>query len=219
MGSREQKQRVAAAALEMVRPGELLGVGSGSTVRELIRLLGERLPGQVPEAVSSSRETTALLEAIGIRVRDLNEIDGYRLYVDGADEFEPGRALIKGGGAALTGEKIVVSAAETFVCIVDESKRVEVLGAYPLPVEVIPMARELVARRMRALGGEPVLRDGVTTDHGHQILDVHGLRIDDPVAMEIEIDSTPGVVCCGIFARRRADVVLVAGDEGVERIE
>lgn len=219
MGSEEQKRRVAEAALELVRPGELLGVGSGSTVREFIRLLGERMPGQVPGAVSTSRETSELLRGIDVPVRDLNDVDGYGLYVDGADEFEPGRALIKGGGAALTGEKIVASAAETFVCIVDASKRVEVLGAYPLPVEVVPMARELVARMLRALGGDPVLRQGVITDHGNQILDVHGLGITDPRGLEVEIDSMPGVVCCGIFARRRADVVLVADEDGVERID
>lgn len=219
MGSLEQKRRVAEAALELLRPGELLGVGSGSTVGELIRLLHERMPGQVTEAVSSSRETTELLRQIGVHVRDLNDVRGYRLYVDGADEFDPRLALIKGGGAALTGEKIVAAAAETFACIVDASKRVQVLGAYPLPVEVIPMARELVARQLRALGGDPVLREGLITDHGNEILDVHGLHISEPRGLEIEIDSMPGVVCCGIFARRRADLVLVAGEAGVERLE
>lgn len=219
MSNVDAKRRVAEAALEWVRAGEVLGVGSGSTVREFIRLLGERRAAEVPRAVSSSAETSEALEAIGIPVVDLNEIDSYGLYVDGADEFDPGLALIKGGGAALTGEKVVLSAAETFVCIVDASKRVDTLGAFPLPVEVIPMARNQVARRLRALGGEPVLRDGCVTDHGNQILDVHGLSITDPRGLEVELDSMPGVVCCGIFARRRADVVLMSTDEGVERFE
>lgn len=217
MGSDEQKSRVAAAALEWVKPGEVLGVGSGSTVREFIRLLGERLPGAVTAAVASSADTAAALRAIDIDVVDLNEVDAYRLYVDGADEFDPALALIKGGGAALTGEKIVLSAAETFVCIVDASKRVEVLGDFPLPVEVIPMARNQVARRLRALGGDPVLREDCVTDHGNPILDVHGLEIHDPSALEAEIDAMPGVVCSGIFARRRADVVLMATESDVRR--
>lgn len=219
MGRQQQKRKAAEAALDLVRPGEVLGVGSGSTVRCFIELLGARLPGQVPAAVSSSAETTSLLQALGIEVLDLNEVPEYELYVDGADEFDPGLALIKGGGAALTGEKIVASAARTFACIVDASKQVRVLGAYPLPVEVLAMAREQVARRLRALGGRPVLRDGVTTDHGHQILDVHDLRITDPRGLEVEIDAMPGVVCCGIFARRRADLVLMGTEEGVVRLE
>jgi ribose 5-phosphate isomerase A len=219
MGRDQQKLRAAEAALELVRSGEILGVGSGSTVRTFIELVGERLPGHVAAAVPSSEETSALLREIGIEVLDLNEVQEYRLYVDGADEFEPGLSLIKGGGAALTGEKIVASAARTFACIVDASKQVRVLGAYPLPVEVLPMGREQVARRLRALGGRPVLRDDVTTDHGHQILDVHGLHITDPRGLEVEIDSMAGVVCCGIFARRRADLVLMGTDHGVVRFD
>lgn len=217
MSSERQKRRAAEAALEWVRPGQVLGVGSGSTVRAFVELLGERMPGAVERAVSSSHETTDALAAIGIEVVDLNAVDSYGVYVDGADEFDPELALVKGGGAALTGEKIALSAAEKFVCIVDASKRVRTLGAFPLPVEVIPMARNQVARRLRALGGEPRLRETCVTDQGNQILDVHGLTIEDPRGLEVEIDSTPGVVCCGIFARRRADVVLMGTDEGVER--
>lgn len=217
--SNEQKRAAAEAALAYVQPGEVLGVGSGSTVRAFIELVAERLAGQVERAVSSSHETSELLTAAGIEVIELNRVAGYSVYVDGADEFDPALNLIKGGGAALTGEKITVNAAEKFVCIVDSSKRVEVLGAFPLPVEVIPMAREQVARRLRELGGDPVLRAGTVTDHGNQILDVHGLRIVDPLSLELELDATPGVVTSGVFARNRADVVLMATAHGVERFE
>ncbi len=217
--SQEQKRAAAERALEYVRPGEVLGVGSGSTVRAFIEILGQRMAGQVPRAVSSSRETTVLLDDIGIEVVDLNEVEGYPVYIDGADEFDPALNLIKGGGAALTGEKITVSIAKQFVCVVDASKRVDVLGAFPLPVEVIPMARQQVARRLAELGGDAVLRPGTVTDHGNQILDVHGLRITDPLGLEMELDATPGVVTSGVFARHRADVVLMATIHGVECFE
>lgn len=218
MGSLELKRAVAAAAAKMVRPGEVLGVGTGSTVEAFIDAI-EPMAAEIPGAVSSSNATAARLRALGIEVLDLNDVGTYSLYVDGADEFDPGLSLIKGGGAALTGEKIAAQAAESFVCIVDASKQVGVLGAFPLPVEVLPAARELVARQLRALGGDPVLRQGVLTDNGNPILDVHGLVIDNPRALEVEIDSMPGVVSCGIFARRGADVVLMATQDGVERFD
>lgn len=213
------KRNAAAAALEYLQPGQVLGVGSGSTVDRFIDLLAGDVAARIPAAVSSSEATTRRLQEIGIDVVDLNDVAGYPVYVDGADEFDPDLALIKGGGAALTGEKIVVSAAAQFVCIADVSKQVDVLGAFPLPVEVVPMAREIVARQLRSQGGEPVLREAVVTDHGNVILDVHGLRIHDPGAMELTIESLPGVVTCGIFARHRASVVLMGTDTGVEVFE
>jgi len=218
MGSLELKRQVAAAAAQMVIPGEVLGVGTGSTVEAFIDAIAP-IADRIPGAVSSSNATAARLRTLGIPVRDLNDVGTYSLYVDGADEFDPGLSLIKGGGAALTGEKIAAAAAERFVCIVDASKQVEVLGAFPLPVEVLPAARALVSRQIVALGGEPMLRDGVLTDNGNPILDVHGLVIDDPHALEVEIDAMTGVVCCGIFARRGADVVLMATDSDVERFD
>lgn len=218
MGNDERKRRAAEAALEYVVPGEILGVGTGSTVEHFIELLGRRRD-DVAACVSTSEATTRRLRDRGFRVMDLNEAGPLSVYVDGADEFAPDLALIKGGGGALTSEKIVAHAAETFVCIVDASKRVERLGAFPLPVEVLSMAREAVGRKLRTLGGEPRLREGVLTDHGNPVLDVHGLEITDPVALEADLDCTPGVVTCGLFARRRADVVLVGSDAGVDVVE
>lgn len=217
MNTDQQKRNAAEAALEFVQAGEILGVGTGSTVDYFIDLVGERMADRVRAAVSSSAATSHRLQRLGIEVVDLNSVGEYAVYVDGADEFEPGLALLKGGGAALTGEKIVASAAATFVCIVDAGKRVDVLGAFPLPVEVLPMAREVVTRRIRALGAEAALREGTVTDHGNEILDVHGLHIVDPLTLEIELDSTPGVVSCGLFARRGADVVLMGTEHGVQR--
>lgn len=219
MSIEQQKRRAAEAALAFVRPGEVLGVGTGSTVDHFIDLLGERAAGEVRAAVSSSEATAARLRTIGIEVLELNHVRSYALYVDGADEFEPSLALLKGGGAALTGEKIVAGAAAQFVCIVDATKQVNVLGAFPLPVEVLSMARETVTARLRELGGSPVLREDLVTDYGNLILDVHGFEIIDPASLETEIETIPGVVTCGIFARRRADVVLMGTDEGVQRFE
>ena len=213
----EKKQRVAAAALEFLRDDTVLGVGTGSTVNALIDLLAPwktRLRG----AVSSSAASTTRLRALGIPVLDLNEVPDLGIYVDGADEANPRRELIKGGGGALTREKIIAAAARTFVCIVDDSKLVDVLGQFPLPVEVIPMARELVARRLTALGGNPVWRAGVITDNGNQILDVHGLRITAPRELEAAINQFSGVVTVGLFAARPADVVIVGTDEGTRTI-
>jgi ribose 5-phosphate isomerase A len=212
----EKKQRVAAATLEYLQDGMVLGVGTGSTVNALIELLAPwktRLRG----AVSSSEASSARLRALGIPVLDLNEVPDLGLYIDGADEANPGRELIKGGGGALTREKIIAAAARTFVCIVDDSKLVEVLGNFPLPVEVIPMARELVARALLALGGRPVWRAGYTTDNGNHILDVHGLQIREPRALEASINQLAGVVTVGLFAARPADVVIVGTDTGTRR--
>jgi ribose 5-phosphate isomerase A len=217
LSAQQKKQRVAAAALEYLRDDMVLGVGTGSTVNALIDQLApwkSRLRG----AVSSSEDTSVRLRALGIRVLDLNQVPDLEVYIDGADEANPRRQLIKGGGAALTREKIVAAAARTFVCIVDDSKLVEVLGSYPLPVEVIPMARELVARRLTALGGRPVWRTGVVSDNGNQILDVHGLHITDPPALESALNQLAGVVTVGLFAARPADVVIIGTDAGTRTI-
>ncbi len=216
MSSEAQKRRVAEAALEFVQPGEVLGVGSGSTVDLFVAALAPTAD-QVPAAVCASEVSSERLRAIGVEVVDLNQVERLAVYVDGADEFDPGLSLIKGGGAALTGEKIVLSVADTFVCIVDASKRVDVLGEFPVPLEVVPMAVEAVCRRVRELGGDPLLRPGTVTDHGNPIVDVRGLHIVDPVALELELETIAGVVTCGIFARRGADKVLMASDQGVQR--
>jgi ribose 5-phosphate isomerase A len=195
----------------------LLGVGTGSTVNAFIDELGAsgiRLEG----AVSSSKATTEKLKAIGVDVLDLNRTGDLALYIDGADEFDGHRRLIKGGGGALTREKIIAGASKRFVCIVDESKRVEILGEFPLPVEVIPMARSFVARQLIKLGGQPELREGFTTDNGNLILDVRNLDLVDPVQTETKINQIPGVVTCGLFAHRPADVVLMATESGIETI-
>jgi ribose 5-phosphate isomerase A len=208
------KQRAAAAALEYLRDGMVLGVGTGSTVNAFIDQL-EPWRTRLAGAVSSSEASTARLRALGIPVLDLNEVDGLGVYVDGADEANPRRELIKGGGAALTREKIVAAAARTFVCIVDDSKLVPVLGRFPLPVEVIPMARSLVARELARLGGTARWREGVVTDNGNHILDVHGLQIDDARGLESAINQLAGVVCNGLFAARPADVLVIGSDAGV----
>ncbi|HEY7886952.1 MAG TPA: ribose-5-phosphate isomerase RpiA [Steroidobacteraceae bacterium] len=210
----DAKKRCAAeAALQHVQAGSVLGVGTGSTVRFLIEMLAAR-PGLVRGAVASSNATTALLDAAGIPVLDLNEVSQLPLYIDGADEATRAHQLIKGGGGALTREKICAAAAARFLCIIDESKLVATLGAFPLPIEVIPMARTLIARRLEARGALPVWREGVVTDNGNHILDVHGLSIADPRALEDELSSLAGVVTVGLFARRPADMLLVGTDQG-----
>ena len=207
----EAKKLAAEKAIQYVEDDMIVGVGTGSTVAYFIDALAawkDRIKG----AVSSSDQSTARLQSHGIEVIDLNAAGPLSLYVDGADECDPNKCLIKGGGAALTREKIIAEASERFICIVDPSKQVPVLGKFPLPVEVIPMARSLVARKLLELtGGQPVWRDGVVTDNGNVILDIHNLAITDPVAMERAINQIPGVVAVGLFARRPADVVIVGG--------
>ena len=208
----EMKRLAAEKAIDYVEDGMIVGVGTGSTVAYFIDALAawkDRIAG----AVSSSEQSTARLQSHGIEVIDLNAAGPLSLYVDGADECDPHKRLIKGGGAALTREKIIAEASKKFVCIVDPSKQVPVLGRFPLPVEVIPMARSLVARELlRISGGQPVWRDGVVTDNGNLILDVHNLSIVDPAGLEREINQIPGVVSVGLFARRPADVVIVGGE-------
>jgi len=210
-----QKRRAALAALELVPTGVTLGVGTGSTVNCFIEALAAT-PGRISSAVSSSEASSARLAAAGIRVLDLNDVADLAVYVDGADEATPARALIKGGGGALTREKIIAAAARRFVCIIDESKLVTRLGKFPLPIEVIPMARELVARRLRAFGGRAVWRSACVTDNGNHILDVHDLQIPDPAALERELNQIAGVVSVGLFALRPADVLIVGTPRGVE---
>ena len=208
----EAKRLAAEKAIDYVEDGMVIGVGTGSTVAYFIDALA-RIKHRIDGAVSSSEQSTQRLRAHGIDVRDLNSTGPLSLYVDGADECDPHKRLIKGGGGALTREKIIAEASERFVCIIDPAKRVDILGKFPLPVEVIPMARSLVARTILArTGGQPVWRDGVVTDNGNWILDVHGLSIVDPVGLERELMQVPGVVCVGLFARRAADVVIVGGE-------
>ena len=212
------KRAAAEAALSFLEDGMTVGVGTGSTVNFFIDALSEwrhRLRG----AVSSSEASTRRLRAVGIELLELNQTGDLELYVDGADETDIHRRLIKGGGGALTREKIVAAASRRFVCIVDDAKLVDVLGRFPLPIEVIPMARSYVARQLVKLGGQPVLREGFTTDNGNLILDVHGLRILDPPVLEDTLNGIAGVVTAGLFARRPADLILVGDAEGrVRRI-
>ncbi len=208
----EAKRLAAEKAIEYVEDGMIVGVGTGSTVAYFIDALA-RIQHRIKGAVSSSEQSTARLKQHGIEVIELNHSGNLSLYVDGADECDPNKCLIKGGGAALTREKIIAEASERFICIVDPSKQVPVLGKFPLPVEVIPMARSLVARQIRDMtGGQPAWREGVVTDNGNQILDIHNLQITDPEKLERELNQLPGVVCVGLFARRRADVVIVGGE-------
>jgi len=213
----ELKTLVGQAALEFVVPGSVVGVGTGSTVNRFIDALAT-MKDRIAGAVSSSAQSTARLQTLGIRVFDANEVERIPVYIDGADEIDPHGHMIKGGGAALTREKIVADLADRFVCIADVSKRVAVLGRFPLPVEVIPMASAQIARRFVAMGGRPVLRAGVVTDNGGHLIDVHGLHITDPLEMECEINQWPGVVSVGIFARHRASLCLFGGPEGVELV-
>jgi ribose 5-phosphate isomerase A len=212
-----QKIRVAEAALAWVKEDSVLGVGTGSTVNCFIDALANS-GKRITAAVSSSQATTVRLQEVGIEVRELNHVGTLDLYIDGADEFDKHRRLIKGGGGALTREKIIAAASRKFVCIVDESKKVGVLGNFPLPVEVIPMARSYIARQLVAIGGQPVLREGFITDNGNEILDVHNMNLLDPASIEQRINNLAGVVSCGLFALRPADVVLMATPRGVVEI-
>lgn len=213
----ELKKAVGWAALEYVTPGTIVGVGTGSTAAHFIDALAS-MKHQIIGTVSSSELSTARLKAYGIPVFDLNEIEVLSLYVDGADEINGEMQMIKGGGAALTREKIVAALADRFICIADETKQVEVLGHFPLPVEVIPMARSYVARELRKLGGVPQYRQGVVTDNGNIILDVSNLKITDPIALETAINALTGVVTVGLFAARGADVALIGTAHGVQTI-
>jgi len=217
MNQDELKRLVGEAALDYVKPDSIIGVGTGSTVNCFIdSLVNSGI--RIEAAVSSSEATTSLLHAGGIEVVDLNQTGGLDVYIDGADEFDAHRRLIKGGGGALTREKIVAAASKKFVCIADQSKQVGVLGTFPLPLEVIPLARSLVARKMVALGGQPEWRQGFTTDNGNWILDIHNLDLVDPVKMERSINDLAGVVTCGLFAMRPADLVLIADKNGIRKL-
>lgn len=211
------KQQVAEAALEYINlPRMRVGIGTGSTVNFLIELL-PRVKDRIEAVVSSSEASTERLERHGFTVSELSEVGDLDIYIDGADECDPHNRLVKGGGGALTREKIIAWASDKFVCIVDESKMVDVLGAFPLPVEVLPMARSFVARKLVGLGGMPEYREGFITDNGYQILDVRNLKILDPVTLEEEINQIPGVITNGLFALRKADVTLIATADGVRR--
>lgn len=213
----EMKRAVAKAALAYVPAGAIIGVGTGSTANFFIAELAHATP-RIEAAVASSAASAERLAAAGIRVLELNEVESLPVYVDGADEVTEALAMLKGGGGALTREKIVAAVARKFVCIADHTKLVEVLGRFPLPVEVIPMARAFVARELARLGGRPVWREACVTDNGNVILDVHGLQITDPAALEARLNQIPGVVTNGLFAQRRADVVLLGAPEGVRTL-
>lgn len=218
----ELKTLVGQAALAYVQEGSIVGVGTGSTVDKFIDALGEALqrqPGLIRGAVSSSVRSTERLQALGIRVLPSDEVTGLGVYIDGADEIDPQGHMVKGGGAALTREKIVAELAERFVCIADESKLVPVLGTFPLPVEVIPMAAPQVIRAFAQMGGQAAVRAGVVTDNGNLIVDVRGLRITDPAGFESRINQWPGVVTVGVFARNKASVCLLGTTQGVKTLD
>ncbi|MBO2676386.1 ribose-5-phosphate isomerase RpiA [Shewanella algae] len=214
----EMKKAAGWAALEYVEKDSIVGVGTGSTVNHFIDALAT-IKADIEGAVSSSEASTAKLKQLGIPVFDLNSVDKLSVYVDGADEINGHMDMIKGGGAALTREKIVAAVADKFICIVDNTKQVDVLGNFPLPVEVIPMARSYVARELVKLGGDPVYRQGVVTDNGNVILDVYNLKILNPKELEVQINAIVGVVTNGLFANRGADVLLVGTPEGVKTIK
>jgi len=217
MDATEKKRAAARAAMELIQPGTTLGVGTGSTVNCLIEILPE-VRDRIDHVVSSSKASTKLLEDQGFEVMTLNETGDIDLYVDGADESNKHLQLIKGGGGALTREKVLAAAARRFVCIVDDTKLVGMLGGFPLPIEVLPMAQELVARRMLKMRGQPVWREGFITDNGNHILDIHNLQIANPIDMEARINRIPGVVTVGLFADRPADILLIADDTGVREM-
>ncbi len=212
-----KKRNAAEASLEFIQPGMIVGVGTGSTVNFLIELL-PTVGDRIDRLVSSSTESSALLEKQGFEVSTLNEVGDIDVYIDGADEANKHLQLIKGGGGALTREKVLAGAARRFVCIVDESKLVGMLGAFPLPIEVLPMAQAFVERKLLKLRGQPVLRDGVVTDNGNHILDVRDLMITNPLEMENRLNQIPGVLTVGIFAQRPADVLLIGGETGVREM-
>ena len=217
MTSSQMKQAAAEAALAYIEPGDVVGVGTGSTADFFIDGM-EKIKGKIDGAVASSDATAERLRAIGIDVLELNDVGALRIYIDGADETTGHLHLIKGGGGALTREKIIAEASEKFVCIADQSKLVDRLGQFPLPIEVIPMARSMVARIITKMGGHPALRTGFTTDNGNVILDIHQLDILDPPEMEHRLNQIPGIVTVGLFAHRGADTLLLGTESGVEVI-
>lgn len=214
MDQSAKKLNVAKASLEYIRDGFVLGVGTGSTVNFLVDLLPD-IRGKIESVISSSRETTERLEGHGFSVSTLNSVGDLDLYIDGADEATKHMHLIKGGGGALTREKVLAAAARKFICIIDESKLVGMLGHFPLPIEVLPMAQAFVARQLVKMRGQPIWRENFVTDNGNHILDVHNLQISNPIEIEGRINQIPGVISVGIFANRAADVLLIADDDGV----
>ena len=217
MDASDKKRSAAKAAMEFIEPGTSLGVGTGSTVNFLIEMLPE-IRDKIDRIVSSSKASTALLEENGFEVSTLNEVGDFDLYIDGADESNKRLQLIKGGGGALTREKVLAAAARRFICIVDDAKLVGMLGSFPLPIEVLPMAQEMVSRRMLKMRGQPIWREGFVTDNGNHILDIHDLQISNPLEMEARINRIPGVVTVGIFAHRAADILLIGNDDGVREM-
>lgn len=217
MNQNDKKRQAAAAAVTQIEPGMSLGVGTGSTVNFFIDALAERAR-DLTLVVSSSKESTRRLESFGIEVSELSSTGDLDLYVDGADEATKHLHLIKGGGGALTREKILASASRKFICIIDDSKFVGSLGKFPLPVEVIPMAQSFVSRRLIQAGGQPILRTGFVTENGNHIVDVHNLSIPNPLEVENRLNQIPGVVTVGLFAHRRADILLISGDDGVREL-
>jgi len=217
MDASEKKRQAAEASLEYIVPGATLGVGTGSTVNSLIEIL-PTVRDRIDKVVSSSRASSELLAAQGFDVMTLNEAGAIDVYVDGADEATKRLHLIKGGGGALTREKVLASAARRFICIVDDTKLVGMLGSFPLPIEVLPMAQEFVSQRLVKLRGQPIWREGFVTDNGNHILDVHNLQITNPVELESRLNQIPGIVTVGIFANRPADILLIASDDGVREI-
>jgi ribose 5-phosphate isomerase A len=217
MDAIEKKRNAARASLEFIEPGMVLGVGTGSTVNELIEML-PAVRDKIDKLVSSSKASTALLEKHGFEVVTLNEVGDVDLYIDGADEATKRLQLIKGGGGALTREKVLAGASRRFVCIIDETKLVGMLGAFPLPIEVLPMAQAFVARKLVKMRAQPIWREGFITDNGNHILDVHELNISNPLEMETRLNQIPGILTAGIFAHRSADVLLIADDDGVREL-
>ena len=214
MSKQELKQQAAKRALEYIVPGEVIGIGSGSTVNAFIDLLAD-VKGKVEAAVAASEQSAERLRGLGIDVVDLNSVSNLALYFDGADEFTKNKDLIKGGGGALTREKVIATMADKFICMADSTKQVAVLGKFPVAVEVITMARSFVARKIRAMGGTPVYREGFVSDNGNVILDVHGLDIVQPTELERTLTLLPGVLECGVFSLRRADVIISASSSDV----
>jgi ribose 5-phosphate isomerase A len=217
MDATEKKRKAAEASLQFIEPGMTVGIGTGSTVNELIELLPS-ISSSIDKVVSSSKASTSLLEEKGFEVSRLNEVGPLDVYIDGADEANKRLHLIKGGGGALTREKVLAGAARRFVCIVDETKLVGMLGKFPLPVEVLPMAQSFVARQFTKLRAQPVWREGFITDNGNHILDVHELNISNPLEMETRLNQIPGILTVGIFANRPADILLIADDSGVREM-